>query len=270
MNPLLIGGYAAAAGIDIIAPLLLALWISKRFGGAGRAWRMGAAVFAVFQLCTRMPVVMFIQSRPELQQAVQGSSSATLLFVLALSLSAALFEEGGRWIGYRFWMRERDAGSALMYGAGHGGLESIAIGLMVVGTLVGYVTLSAMPAQAVAALGPEQIRQVQEARAQFAGLTGWEPLLGAWERLASLAVQLALSLMVLQAFIRSRRWWWYALGAHTAVNLVSVLAARLAVQRWGEQGGGLVAEGVITVFGLAALWGVARLARSGPPAAARG
>jgi len=271
MNPLLVAGFATAAGVDLIAPLLVAWWIMRRFKAAARVWWTGAAVFAVFQLCTRMPVVLYVQSRPAVREAVEGSFAAFLLFALGLSLSAALFEEGGRWIGYRFRVRERDGGSALLYGAGHGGLESISIGLAMVATLVGYIAVAVMPAETLASLGPDQLRQVEEARAKFAGLAGWEPLLGAWERLCALAVQLALSLLVLQAFVRSPRWWWGALGAHTTVNFMSVVVARVATQRWGVAGGGLAAEGVITIFGFVALWAVALLnAATLNPAAASG
>jgi hypothetical protein len=69
------------------------------------------------------------------------------------------------------------------------------------------------PATAIAVPAP----QVEAARQQFAGQRGWEPLLGAWERLGALLIQLALTVLVLQAFLRGRRWWWYALAAHTVV-----------------------------------------------------
>ena len=116
-----------------------------------------------------------------------------------------------------------------MLGAGHGGLESALVGLVTLAALVGYLVVTGLPPEAFGAAAP----QVEAARQQFAGQRGWEPLLGAWERLGALLIQLALTVLVLQAFLRGRRWWWYAVAAHTAVDFTTVAALSLAGARWG-------------------------------------
>lgn len=261
MNPLLVASFIGAFAVDVVSPILVALFIWRRWHPRRRVWFYGAGVFLVFQVLTRIPALFFIQSQKAVQDALKESLTLYVLFVLAISFSAGLFEEGGRWLGYRYLVRERTGPTALLYGAGHGGLESIGIGLLVIASLVGYVTLLGMPAEALRALPPEQLQQVEAGKAMFAALQGWEPLLGGWERLAAQAIQIAFSVLVLQAFVQSPRWWWYALAAHTWVNFSSVLLGRYAMETWGQTPGMLIAEGLVTVYGLIAIWIVVRLSR---------
>jgi len=261
MNPLLVASFIGAFAVDVVSPVLVALFIWRRWRPRGRVWFYGAGVFLVFQVLTRIPALLFIQSQKAVQDALKESLALYVLFVLAISLSAGLFEEGGRWLGYRYLVRERTWPTALLYGAGHGGLESIGIGLLVGASLVGYMTLMGMPAEVMRALPPERLEQIQAGQAAFTGLQGWEPLLGGWERLAAQAIQMALSLLVLQAFVRSARWWWYALAAHTGVDFSSVLLVRYATETWGQTTGMLIGEGLVTLYGLLAVWIVVRLCR---------
>ncbi len=261
MNRLLVISFAAAFALDLAVPILVALWMRRRWSLPFRLWSVGAGVFAVSQGVLRIPIVTVVQGLPAVQEAIGRSLGAYVVFAAALSLSAGLFEEGGRWIGLRYFIRERGGAHALFYGAGHGGIESIAIGLLVLGSLIGYVTLEALPGQAAAPLSAEQAAQLEAARAQFAALAGWEPLLGAWERLAAQVLHLLFSLLVLQAFLRSPLWWWAAVAAHTGVNLSTLLLQHLAAGRWGAGRAGALTEGLLTLYALAAVWGIRRLLR---------
>ncbi|MFY0579173.1 YhfC family glutamic-type intramembrane protease [Cystobacter fuscus] len=90
----------------------------------------------------------------------------------------------------------------------------------------------------------------------MAGLRWWEPLLGAYERVGAMAFHIAMSVLVLQRFLRDQlRWYWLALGLHTLFNLLAALVARAA--------GNMAAEGVVTVFALLSLWIILRLREEG-------
>jgi uncharacterized membrane protein YhfC len=161
-------------------------------------------------------------------------------------------EEGGRWLAFRFAIppAERHWRTALMLGAGHGGLESIGVGLLVLAGLVGYLVIALMPPEAFGGAA----EQVEEGRKQFAALRGWEPLLSAWERLGALTIQVGLAVLVLQAFLRGRRWWWYAVGAHTLVDFTTVALLSQATKVWGQAAAMLATEGLVTAYALLALW----------------
>ena len=256
---LLVWGFVAAATVECLAPVLLGWWIARRFRAAWRFWFLGAGVFLLFQGLTRIPLMIAIQSHPAVREALQqpwwrGS------FLFAAAASAGLMEEGGRWVAYRWFIppEQRRFPTALMLGAGHGGLESIGIGVLVAFSLVGYLTLVLAPPTQ---LSPEQMAAAQ---AQFQALASWEPLLGAWERLATLVVHLALSVMVLLSFRRGGVWWWAALAAHTMVNFSTAGVLIVARRHLSSRAAAVVAELAVTgwaVAALAFLWAARRRLR---------
>lgn len=129
---------------------------------------------------------------------------------------------------------------------GHGGLESVLLvgGLAVVG-LVNMVVLANLD-PATLPLSPERVAEVVKAKETFAALRWWEPLLGAYERVGAMVMQVALSVLVLQRYVRgSIRWYWLAVGFHALANLVAVVVGQV----WGP----LAAEGVVTVTALVGL-----------------
>ena len=256
VNPFLIASFAVAALVDVLAPLLLAVYLMRRYQGRWRYWLYGLLVFLLSQGITRVPAMIYFQTRPAVQAAL-AEPVWFWPFLLFAALTAGLCEEGGRWLAFRFLIRPADRHwrTALMLGAGHGGLESIGIGLLAAAGLIGYVAITQLPPETFGGAGP----QIEEARKQFAAMQGWEPLLGAWERLGALALQVALAVLVLQSFTRGRRWWWYALGAHTLVDFSSVAVLRLAAKAWGLTASMLLTEGLVAVYALAALWVIVAL-----------
>jgi uncharacterized membrane protein YhfC len=117
---------------------------------------------------------------------------------------------------------------------------------------------------------------VEEAKGQFSQLQGWKPLAGGWERLGAVLIHLGLSVLVLQAFLRGRRWWWVAPGPHTLVDFTTVGTLRLASGQRGRRPAILLTEGLVAVYALLALWIIVSLrpragqdapAAAGPPAA---
>ena len=57
------------------------------------------------------------------------AQSRPWLYYVYAALAAAVFEETGRLIAMKFWMKKwLDFPNALMYGIGHGGVEAILLG----------------------------------------------------------------------------------------------------------------------------------------------
>src|SRR5262245_11270656 len=126
INPLLVASYAVAVLVEVLAPLALALFLARHFRGGWRFCLLGALTFLVSQILTRIPALSLLQSRPGVQEAL-GDPVWFWLFLLFLAFTAGLFEEGGRWLAFRWFVpdAERRWRTALMFGAGHGGLESV-------------------------------------------------------------------------------------------------------------------------------------------------
>jgi uncharacterized membrane protein YhfC len=253
-----IGFTVAAILFDILFPLALALLARRRLGVGWRYFGYGALIFLLFQLLTRVPLVQLIQS--QLAPQLQASRGLLLGWLAILSLTAGLFEEIGRYVGYRWLMKreEKTWNKAIMYGLGHGGLESMLFvaGLTALG-LINMLVLSTMDVSTLP-ISPEQRAQIEQQLAAVAAQPAWLALVGAYERLWSILFHVAMSVVVLQVFRRgSLLWLLLAIAAHTAVNFVATaLPIVLSLQGTTAL---LVPEGVVTIAGLISLWAIWRL-----------
>ncbi len=249
-------GLAISALIALAAPFALAFAVHRCTGAPFKYFAIGAAVFLVSQIVLRFPWQLPLNAL--VQKTTGGRGALFYGFIAFSALTAGIFEEVGRWLGYRFFIKkERSWRVGVMYGLGHGGIEAVLlVGVNAAALLVLYVLLWRGAPIPIAAAKLDLIRY------QFSTLTTAKVLAGGVERLFALCVQVAFSLIVLQAFWRrSLRWLAYAIALHFLVDLVAVIAARAA--------GALVAEIVIGAFAAGALVIIARLRNVEPPASAQ-
>lgn len=241
---------------ELMFPVALAFLVRRRFGIGWRYFLYGALIFFLFQLVTRLPAIEVIQA--SIQPQLHPSRTLLFIWLVILSFTAGLFEEGGRYIGYRWLMgrEEKTWSKAVMYGLGHGGLESM---LLVAGlsllTLINLIVLSSMDLQQVP---PAQRAIITQQLTALGALPVWAPLVGAYERLWTVPIQVALSVIVLQVFRRgSLNWLWLAILGHTLVNVI----AAGVVPMVSPQGipSLLLPEAAVTLFGMTALWVIWRL-----------
>ncbi|AEI65153.1 YhfC family intramembrane metalloprotease [Corallococcus macrosporus] len=250
----LVASYAVAIAFDVLMPVGVVLWARRRLGASWKVVGWGAAAFALSQLLTRLPMVQVAQYF--MRDALTASSVLLGVWIAVLSLTAGLFEETARLWAFRKPLKDfRRWRDAVGFGAGHGGLESALLvgGLAVLG-LVNVIVLSALDPSTLP-LKPEQAAQVVEAKATISALDWWMPLLGAYERLGAMAVHIALSVVVLQRFLRGEvRWYWFAVAAHASFNALTVVVGKLATAAWGTRFGALAGEGMVTVAALLSVW----------------
>ncbi|HWQ14052.1 MAG TPA: YhfC family glutamic-type intramembrane protease [Roseiflexaceae bacterium] len=257
LSPWWVASAIAAVLFEILYPLALGLLARRRLGVGWRVFGYGALIFFLFQIVSRVPAVMALQA--VLAPQLQGSRPLLFGWLAALSISAGLFEEVGRYVGYRWLLRgEKTWATGVMYGLGHGGIESM---LLVAGmallSLANLVALSNMDLAALP-LSEAQRAQLEAQLAAVRALPGWTPLLGAWERLWALPFHVAMSVVVLQVFRRGGLGWlWLAIGAHALLNFAAV-ALPLALGLQGIQAL-LLPEAIVAAAGVASLWAIFRL-----------
>jgi len=211
-DPVVATGLAVAAGACLIGPIVACLWWHRRSGAPLAAFGAGALVFLVSQVILRLPWQI------PLGRWVQVHQRWLIPFLLFSSLTAGVFEETGRWVGYRYLLRkERSLRIGVMFGLGHGALEAILLaGLPLASLLVAWV----MASHGLLPSGPA----LEGVRLQTAALNAGKVLLAALERASAMTAHVGLSLIVLQVWMRGgMRWLALAVALHFAVNAVAAL-----------------------------------------------
>lgn len=259
MSVLFFAAWGLAALLEILGPAALAVWFARRYRVGVQPFLFGAAVFIVFQMLTRVPVVQAVA--PLIGPRLLGNVPLQVTYLLVLASTAGLVESVGRWLGYRYLFRGRlpyDWENGVAYGLGHGGIESAALvglsqltslGIVLLTMAVGLDRLSALlPAEVTSQLGilPQQIAR-----------TPWYlTLVGAYERAMTIPFHVAMSLVVLRCFTRGeRRWLWVAVGLHALVDFTA--PGMLSLLGWPVW----VVEGYLTLWAAGAVWYIARAAR---------
>jgi uncharacterized membrane protein YhfC len=161
---------------------------------------------------------------------------------VVLTLTAGLFEETARYVVLR-WLAKGARGwnNAVMFGAGHGGIEAI---LLVGGAAIANLVLLGQGDTLLAQLqatSPEQAEALAAQLEALRNLDWWLPFLAIWERVLAITFHIAASILVMRA-VQTRRaiWWALAVGLHTALNAIALIAL--------EYGGTVAAEVALTLF----------------------
>jgi len=245
MNNILVFTHLLNGLLMVAIPVLLGIFLSRRFNLGWRLWWIGGATFILSQV-GHIPFNILVGQLFNTGVLPAPPQQYTLLFQsIFLGLSAGFWEEGARYAAYRWWAKDaRSWSRGLMMGAGHGGIEAIVLGILVLVTYIAMIAIRNMDLSSL--VPPEQLALAQTQVSAYWSAAWYDTLLGALERSFSVTVQLALSILVLQVFTRRRLYWlWIAIGWHTLVDAVAVYSAATL--------GIYVTELIIAVFALASL-----------------
>jgi uncharacterized membrane protein YhfC len=123
----LIGTIIAAILFEIIFPLVVAFVVGRKLGVSWRYFGYGALIFFLFQIISRVPIIQVVQAL--IAPQLRASNTLRFIWITIAAVTAGLFEEIGRYVGYRWLMKreEQTWSKAIMYGLGHGGIESMVL-----------------------------------------------------------------------------------------------------------------------------------------------
>lgn len=230
----------------VILPLGLGLFFWKRTGGRWRFFFLGCVIFPIFAMVLEQQAHGLLLGG-SLGPTLQGN---IWLYALYAGLMAGIFEECGRWLAFKLSLRwSRGPEDALMYGAGHGGIEAVLLaGLTMVNNIVISLALNRGGLAAVEELmGPipeAGLAAIRGMAATPAGAYFWT----AFERLSAVGLHIALSVLVYAvARNRGKRWYWFpaAILIHALVDMAAIVTNAFFSNVITEGTGALLTLGVI-------------------------
>lgn len=222
MNSILIVTHLLNGLLMIAMPIILGIYLARRFEIGWRVWLIGGAFFILSQV-GHIPFnaaigLLFergILSEPTIVSPVVFSA-------IFAGLSAGIWEECFRYAAFRWGAKEaRSWSKGLMLGSGWGGVEAIILGLLV---LINYaIMLLAQFGDLSSVLPANQVELLNQQMAAYWSLPWYVTLVGALERAFAITVQISLSVIVLQVFVRkSIAWLFLAIGWHAVVDALAV------------------------------------------------
>ncbi len=214
-------------------PIAACIYFYHKRLHCGHSVFMGMIVFLIAQIFLRLPIVDFIMAWPPMHDALQN----TWVYALFLGITAGVFEEGGRYIGYLAGMREnRRFVDAVAYAIGWGGLEAmLMVGVSSVNNLL------------IALFADESVPL-------FASLEAMSPvtvLLSSGERILYLVVQIGFSVLVLLAIRKGRSGLLWLVGA-VALHLLVDAPLPILMDVLGLND--YIVECYLLILAVAAVW----------------
>ena len=239
-------------GLLMIAmPVGLAIYLTRRWKLGWGLWFIGAGTFILSQV-GHIPFNSAAGAILNRTSMVNWSKPSQLIFnAIFLGLSAGLFEELFRYGMFRWWAKDaRSWQKGVLAGAGHGGVEAIILGILV---LYSFMQLAAYRNVDLATIVPAaQLEVAQGQITTYWSATWYASLLGALERFFTIPVQIAFSVIVMQTFTRKQWFWvWLAVLYHALID-ASVVYLLQPLGMYGVEAlaGGFAVLSVIIIFSL--------------------
>lgn len=208
--------------ISFAVPIGLLIYFKKKKRADISPFFIGCAIFVLFALVLESIMHQFILG------SFTGIMDNIWLYGLYGGLAAGVFEETGRFVAMKFLMKKKlNPQNALMYGAGHGGIEAI---ILVGITYINNLVLSAMiNSGAISALtGTIDQSVLTDSVPLLATTPSLIFLLGGVERLIAITIHISLSVLVYRAVTENKKRYLYpvAITIHAFIDFIAVVTSR--------------------------------------------
>ncbi len=211
--------------ISVFVPIILLIVIRIKTKAKISSFFIGALTFFVFAMIfERMLHSVVLTGLGNISQIITNN---IWLYALYGGLAAGIFEETGRFISIKFYLKNnQNRENALMYGAGHGGIESILlIGLTYISNLVGVFLLNSGVVSTL--FSGEQGAQSLYGLEILATTPAYHFYIAGIERLLAMTLHMALSILIYKAATQRGKMGYYplAIGLHFICNFLVVIVA---------------------------------------------
>ena len=216
-----------AAICAFIIPVALFIYYRKK-GADILPFFVGCAVLFLFALVIEAMVHQVVLLHSPVGETIRNN---TWLYALYGGLMAGLFEETGRFVAFKTVLKKYMGNdkNALMYGAGHGGFEAIAVlGLTMIGNIYLSILGNTGGAQALMAQAPAEYTAALQA--QIDSVAAIAPpmfLFGIVERIFAVTVHIAFSVLVWFAVKKGKTYLYpVAILLHALLDGVTVIVSK--------------------------------------------
>ncbi len=217
---------AVSCAVSFLVPLALLLYFHIKKKADIWPFFAGCLIMFVFAFVLE-PLVHQIILPTDIGSAIQRNTTAMAIYG---GLMAGIFEESGRLLAFLTILRRnlRKNSNALMYGAGHGGLEAmLVLGVTSIMNIICSVLINSQQTDLITDIIPQAAQQdIGDTLQTLATTPSWHFLMGSAERIFAIIIQIALSVLVWFA-VKKKKVWLYLLAIvlHAAVDAGMVLLA---------------------------------------------
>lgn len=213
--------------LSVGLPIGLCIFIRKKKRADFSPLLIGIAVFIMFAMTLEQMLHAVVLSSPA------GDVILNNIFLYGIygGLAAAIFEEVGRFVSMKFFLKtQMSRENAMMYGVGHGGAEAVfLVGMSCINNLSTATMINGGSIQAMMDTVPaEQQAAVFESISTLWTTPSYQFFLAGVERVFAIVLQIALSVLVYEAVKYGKmKFLALAMAIHFTVNCVAVIATRM-------------------------------------------
>lgn len=200
--------------ISIGIPIGVLLYIIVKRRDYLKSYLIGALVFFLSQIVLRLPILNFLSINADWY--IMLSSVYPIVYSIILGLSAGVFEEVGRFLGFKLGPKKnRTYKDGLAFGIGHGGIEVILItGISSISNLMAVISLHNGSFNSV-----NYGMTSEKAMSVYSSLTEFQVLIGGFERLFAMCIHIGMTIMVLYGINKGqKRYLLFAIILHGIVD----------------------------------------------------
>lgn len=239
----------AQIALMTVVPVVVIFAARRALGTTWSLLLIGALTFVVSQ-AVRWPFLSLL-TKVSADAPIPGWLIAWLpmLNIAVLCLTSGLFEEGARYLGYRFVVPSaRRWEDGVTYGLGHGGGEAIILGAAVISTFAAMLSLQGASISSLPpGLDPLAKGVILLQAQSYWSMPTYLPLLGGLERLFAMCFHVAMALLVLRAVVTGRMaLLLLAMALHAGLNGAAVLTSRTL--------GPVATEALLAIVAALCLW----------------
>ena len=198
---------------------------------------IGAVTWLLFAIILKLaPAYFLLQADNPIAKTISGNIWYSMMLAGVL---AGVFEETGRFIAFRTVLRKyENRRASLSYGIGHGGFESIYVGIQFLTfPIMGIMINNGMGDQITAGMDEAAKAALFTQLGGYASLTIPECLLGVFERIPSIVTHIAFSVLVFAAAREKKYVFLYPLAIliHAFVDFSTVFYQAGMIPMWGME-----------------------------------